>query len=47
MKDIDGVVITQPTFEGPDGIVVSSTMDLSTFDRLSTVNPAVPNARPS
>ena len=47
MKDIDGVVITQPAFDGLDAIVVSSAKNLTTVEGLPAVNPAAPNAPPS
>lgn len=47
MKDINDVVITQPTLEGPDATVVSSVVDLTTTDGLSIANPAFPDAPPS
>ena len=47
VKDIDGVVITQPAFDGLDAIVVSSAKNLTTVEGLPAVNPAAPNAPPS
>nr|POE62467.1 hypothetical protein CFP56_26398 [Quercus suber] len=47
VKDIDSVVIAQPTSDGPDAVVVSSAENPTTVEGLPTVNPTAPNALPS
>jgi len=47
VRDTDDVIIAQPIPEGPDIGVVSSTVDLTTADGLSALNPAAPDAPPS
>ena len=44
VKDTDGVVIAQPTLDGPNVVVVSSTKNPTTTKGLLAVNPAVLNA---
>ena len=44
VKDINSLVVAQPTSKGPDATVVLSTVDLTTVDSPSTVNLTVPDA---
>ena len=44
VKDIDGVVIAQPTLDGPNVVVVSSTKNPTTAKGLPAVNPTAFNA---
>ena len=47
VKDTNGVVITQPTLDGLDAIVVPSAENLTTTKGLLAVNPAALKAPPS
>lgn len=47
VKVANGVVLAQPASKGPNALAVSSTIDLTTADRSSAVNPNAPDAPPS
>ena len=47
VKDTDGVVITQPTPDDPDAVMVLSAENSTVAESLPSMNPTTPNAPPS